>query len=477
MHASLRLVRVAACVIAWAAVAPLVSAQGPPAGPLPNEALSLPADVGLLLGLDVKAFVASAEYKLFQAGEPLPGMQPAEQAEMRDSFRRWLGELEAKTGISPERDVDRIVAGFGDFGAKDPRIGFFAIGRLDAARITSAFTSGLGPASALERKSVGGRTLLLSGKGGNAEGALAFLGERAVLFGQAGLVEATLRNVVEGRRPLEGSLASLVRRLDPASSLFVVVGPSAAAAMRKGAGAQPPPFPIPDTLSLSSNFAGSFELIGEMPDESTARNMADLVRGGLAGLRMQLAQGKQTAQPAEMNRMLDGIQVTAEGKRARLFAPGPSGGGAAVGMIAAIAIPSLLRARVAANEAGVIGDIRTVISAEAAYQPAGQGYGSLSCLSKPGACVKGYAGPAFLDEQLAAATDKTGYKRAFHPGPAGKRPATFTRFAYTATPLEPGRTGMRSFCGDSTGRICFDPKGSPIVPAAGACPQACADLK
>ena len=40
---------------------------------------------------------------------------------------------------------------------------------------------------------------------------------------------------------------------------------------------------------------------------------------------------------------------------------------AIIGIIAAIAIPSLLRARMSANEAGMIGDIRTVISAEAAY--------------------------------------------------------------------------------------------------------------
>ena len=39
---------------------------------------------------------------------------------------------------------------------------------------------------------------------------------------------------------------------------------------------------------------------------------------------------------------------------------------AIIGILAAIAIPSLLRARVSANEAATIGDIRTVISAQAA---------------------------------------------------------------------------------------------------------------
>ena len=47
---------------------------------------------------------------------------------------------------------------------------------------------------------------------------------------------------------------------------------------------------------------------------------------------------------------------------------------AIIGIIAAIAIPSLLRARVSANEAGAIGDSRTVVSGEAAFQSANSGF-------------------------------------------------------------------------------------------------------
>src|SRR5213592_5172500 len=57
---------------------------------------------------------------------------------------------------------------------------------------------------------------------------------------------------------------------------------------------------------------------------------------------------------------------------------------AIIGIIAAIAIPSLLRARVSADEAGAIGDSRTVVSGEAAFQSANSGfYGNISCLSAP----------------------------------------------------------------------------------------------
>ena len=45
---------------------------------------------------------------------------------------------------------------------------------------------------------------------------------------------------------------------------------------------------------------------------------------------------------------------------------------AIIGIIAAIAIPSLLRARVSSNEAATIGDIRSVISAEAAVALSGE---------------------------------------------------------------------------------------------------------
>src|SRR5438045_6791050 len=64
---------------------------------------------------------------------------------------------------------------------------------------------------------------------------------------------------------------------------------------------------------------------------------------------------------------------------------------AIIGIIAAIAIPSLLRARVSANEAGAIGDTRTVISGEAAYQSANSGfYGQITCLATPTTCIGGY---------------------------------------------------------------------------------------
>src|SRR5262249_2597085 len=145
-----------------------------------------------------------------------------------------------------------------------------------------------------------------------------------------------------------------------------------------------------------------------------------------------------------------------------------TGGGGGLGVAAAIAIPSLLRARTSANEAAAIGDIRTVISAEAAYQASNNGaYAELRCLGDPKTCIGGYSGPTFIDANLASLADKSGYKRAFFAGQ--QMQGGIDQFAYTATPVTPGQTGTRSFCGDSTGVVCANPGGTPIDATGGHC--------
>ena len=47
---------------------------------------------------------------------------------------------------------------------------------------------------------------------------------------------------------------------------------------------------------------------------------------------------------------------------------------AIIGIIAAIAIPGLLRARISANEAQVLGDTRSILSSSSAYQAANCGH-------------------------------------------------------------------------------------------------------
>jgi prepilin-type N-terminal cleavage/methylation domain-containing protein len=152
---------------------------------------------------------------------------------------------------------------------------------------------------------------------------------------------------------------------------------------------------------------------------------------------------------------------------------------AIIGIIAAIAIPSLLRARVSANESATIGDIRTVISAQAAYQSANGGwYDEISCLNDPFTCIPSYPAnaPTFLDSNLAVQASKSGYDRSFTPG---TQPGSLANCAvcsgsslasdtYTATPVTAGQTGVRGFGGDSSGVLCFTSDGTQPDIANGA---------
>ncbi len=158
---------------------------------------------------------------------------------------------------------------------------------------------------------------------------------------------------------------------------------------------------------------------------------------------------------------------------------------AIIGIIAAIAIPSLLRARVSANEAGTIGDVRAVISAQAAFQSAANGwYAPISCLSTPGACITGYptTAPTFADATISATTPKSGYNRSFTEGnPPSPMPATLSGvldgFCYGANPSTIGQTGVRAFGGDASGRVCQDIDGSVVVCATALMAATCAVIQ
>jgi type IV pilus assembly protein PilA len=134
-------------------------------------------------------------------------------------------------------------------------------------------------------------------------------------------------------------------------------------------------------------------------------------------------------------------------------------------IIAAIAIPNLLRARISANEASAVASMRTIVSAEIAYNAAGWQVGGVPIGFSANATDLGGVPPCpvptatstcLIDPSLAAAfgtTPKSGYLFGYAPVPAATGGATNVDFKLTAFPASQGQTGNRTFFADQSGVI------------------------
>ena len=128
-------------------------------------------------------------------------------------------------------------------------------------------------------------------------------------------------------------------------------------------------------------------------------------------------------------------------------------------IIAAIAIPNLLRARMSAAEASAVGSIRTINTAEIQYNSTyGQGYSpDLQSLGSGGTspCVPTAAHACLIDDTLATATTaakpKSGYYFTYTPGTGD------TSYSVVGIPAVVGQTGQRGFYSDQSGVIRFTP--------------------
>ena len=116
-------------------------------------------------------------------------------------------------------------------------------------------------------------------------------------------------------------------------------------------------------------------------------------------------------------------------------------------IIAAIAIPNLLRARIAANEASAVSSIRTVNTSQISYNSTYYSYAcSLTQLGGSGTTPSS-AAALLLDVSLGSGT-KSGYN--FSIANCTTPSATYS---IKADPLNAGVTGARYFCSDMTGVI------------------------
>jgi type IV pilus assembly protein PilA len=128
-------------------------------------------------------------------------------------------------------------------------------------------------------------------------------------------------------------------------------------------------------------------------------------------------------------------------------------------IIAAIAIPNLLRSRMAANEASAVGSIRTINTASVTYSSTYPNLGFPSLLGSLGGaapCTTAVSTAACLIDQVLAAGTKSGYTFVF----TGDGATPSYAYTITGTPVTVGTTGQRMFCSDQSGVIRFDPSGA-----------------
>ena len=155
---------------------------------------------------------------------------------------------------------------------------------------------------------------------------------------------------------------------------------------------------------------------------------------------------------------------------------------AIIGILSAIAAPSLLRARMSGNESSAVGSLRAMNTAEASYASGGgKGGFATTFVTLAAPCPGGTIG--FISPDLS--TDpaiKSGYSIVLtvgtgaSPGPLDCN-GTATQSAYyaTALPVMGGTSGLRAFATTGSGTIFFDrtglaPTEAQMAPGGGGSP-------
>jgi len=272
-------------------------------GPMSAQGLVLPADARYLMGFDVKRFAASPFYARYGSQK---GMRP-----------EALAQLEEKTGLNPERDIDQIlVAGTGTVRGGVPGIALVT-GRFDLYK--------LGRAIETQGKARGyghdGVTVYAYGEEGPRATAVAFLDESTLLFGQKDRVEAAVASRTRGETPLRGNavLLALVEKVRPGSTFWMVGDQSLLASLptsmpAPGAsadGAATMTLPALTGLMVTGDLDPqvSLAITGEAKDALAAKNLADVVRGLVAMASLQ------AQQKPELQQLASAISVATEENR------------------------------------------------------------------------------------------------------------------------------------------------------------------
>ena len=146
-------------------------------------------------------------------------------------------------------------------------------------------------------------------------------------------------------------------------------------------------------------------------------------------------------------------------------------------IIAAIAIPNLLRARIAANESSAVQSIRTLNTAEVTYQSTYPNVGFAAAIATLGpSAATGCTTPTstnaclvdwILGQATVAGTPKSGYY--FTYTPAAAVGGIVIDYTVTGNPVSVGQSGQRGFCSDSDGVIRYVNPGPTAVTTTTGC--------
>jgi type IV pilus assembly protein PilA len=146
-------------------------------------------------------------------------------------------------------------------------------------------------------------------------------------------------------------------------------------------------------------------------------------------------------------------------------------------IIAAIAIPNLLRARIAANESSAVSSVRTINTAEVTYQTAYPTVGYAAALASLGptsatTCVPASTSACLIDWVLATAAAGTAGKSGYTFAATGLVPLNGINTSYVvgSAPVTYNQSGIRNFCSGDDAVLRFNPGAAgstPIATAAG----------
>jgi prepilin-type N-terminal cleavage/methylation domain-containing protein len=131
-------------------------------------------------------------------------------------------------------------------------------------------------------------------------------------------------------------------------------------------------------------------------------------------------------------------------------------------IIAAIAIPNLLKSKMAANESSAVGSLRTINTGLVTYAAQCPNLGYAAALTNLGPGAGDCTAAGILDNVLGvAAPVKSGYNFTYTPGAAVS--GVVNTYTINANPLNAGTTGQRRFFTDQSGVIRYNQTAAATV--------------